>query len=59
MELYSLLRRNGEAVAQAAQGGGEVTVLGGVDVALRDMGSGYGGDGLTVELDDLRSHFQP
>ena len=59
MELYSLLRRNGEAVAQAAQGGGEVTVLGGVDVALRDMGSRYGGDGLTVELDDLRSHFQP
>ena len=46
-------------MAQAAQGGGEVTVLGGVDVALRDMGSGYGGDGLTVELDDLRSHFQP
>jgi len=59
VELYSLLRRNGEAVAQAAQGGGEVTVLEGVDVALRDMGSGYGGDGLTVELDDLRSHFQP
>ena len=30
-----------------------------VDVALRDMGSGHGGDGLTVGLGDLRGLFQP
>ena len=29
-----------------------------VDVALRDMVSGHGGDGLTVELDDLRGLFE-
>ena len=46
----------------AAQGGGAVTVPGGVqscgDVALRDMGSGHGGDGLTVECGDLRGLFE-
>ena len=30
-----------------------------VDVALRDMVSGHGGDGLTFGLDDLRGLFQP
>jgi len=29
------------------------------DVALRDVVSGHGGDGLVVELDDLRGLFQP
>ena len=29
------------------------------DVALRDMVSGHGGDGLTVGLDDLRGLFLP
>ena len=30
-----------------------------VDVALRGMVSGRGGDGLMIELDDLRGLFQP
>ena len=30
-----------------------------VDVALRDMVSKHGGDGLMVGLDDLRGLFQP
>ena len=30
-----------------------------VDVALRDMGSGHGGDGLMVGLDHLGGSFQP
>jgi len=30
-----------------------------LDVALSDMVSGHGGDGLTVVLDDLRVPFQP
>lgn len=30
-----------------------------VDVALRYMVSGHGGDGLVVGLDDLRGVFQP
>ena len=30
-----------------------------VDVALRDVGSGCGGGGLTVGLGDLRGLFQP
>jgi len=30
-----------------------------VDVALRAMGSGYGGNGLLVRLDGLRGLFQP
>ena len=29
------------------------------DVALRNMASVHGGDGFTVELDDLRGIFQP
>jgi len=30
-----------------------------VDVALRDMASGHGGDGLVVGLDELSGLFQP
>jgi len=30
-----------------------------VDVALRNVVSGHGGDGLVVGLDDLSGHFQP
>ena len=30
-----------------------------VDVALRDVVSGHGGDGLLVRLSDLRDLFQP
>ena len=29
------------------------------DVALRDMGSGHGGDGPAIGLDELRGLFQP
>ena len=43
-------------MAQATQGGGAVTIPGGVqnrvDVAQRDVVSGHGGDGLVVGLDD-------
>jgi len=52
---------NGEAVAQPAQGGGVVRSLevlkNRVDVALGDVVSGHGGDGLMVELNDLRGFF--
>jgi len=45
------------------QGGGGVTVPGGVqemcNVALRDVVSGHGGDGLMAGLGDLRGLFQP
>jgi len=56
-----LLRKSGDAVAQAVQGGRAVPVPGGVqesgDVALRDVVSGHGEDGLVVgNLGDL---FQP
>jgi len=58
------LRRSGEALEQAAQGVVEPPSLeafrkhGGV--ALRDMVSGHGGDGLVVGLDVLLSGlFQP
>ena len=30
-----------------------------VAVALRDMGSGHGGDGSVIGLNDLRGFFQP
>ena len=52
----------GAAVAQAAQGGGGVTVPGGVpepcECGTEYMVSGHGGDGLVVELDILSSLFQ-
>ena len=50
-------------MAQAAQGGGGVTIPGSVqncvDVALRDMNSGHGGGGLMVGIGDLCGLFQP
>jgi len=58
-----LLRRRGEALAQAAQGVAESPSLkvfkthGGV--ALKDMVNDHGGGGLMVGLDDLRRLFQP
>ena len=49
-------------MAQVAQGGGGVTLPGGVqekvNVALRAMVSGHGGDGLMVVLDDLNDLLQ-
>ena len=57
------LRKSSEAVAQAAQGGGGVTVSGGVEgmcgCGTEDMVNGHGGDGLAVGLDDLSGLFQP
>jgi len=56
-----------EALEQAAQEGGGVTISGGVkrrgekkvDMALRDMFfNGHGRDGLMVPLDDLSCLFQ-
>ena len=50
-------------MAQAAQGGGGVTVHGGVqnrvDVALRDVVNQHSGDGLMGGLDDPSGLFQP
>ena len=47
----------------AAQGGGGVTVPGGVPepcgCGTEDVVSGHGGDGLAVGLDDLRGLFLP
>ena len=58
-----LVRRSGNALEQAAPGGGGVTITGGVqesvDVALRDMVSGHGGDGSMIGHDDHSSLFQP
>jgi len=44
-------------VAQAAQGGGGVTVLGGVQEPSGCSIEEHGGDGLVVGLDDLRGLF--
>jgi len=50
-------------MAQAAQGDGGVIALEvfkkHVDMSLRDMVNGHGGDGLAVGLDDLSGLFQP
>ena len=50
-------------MAEAAQGGGGVTIPGGVQgkggCGNEDMVSGHGGDGLMVGLDDLSGLFQP
>ena len=58
-----LLRKSGAAVAQAAQGGGAVTVPGGVPepcgCGTEDMVGGHGGDKLAVGLGDLRGLSQP
>jgi len=54
---------SGGPLEQAAQGAVESPSLEvfrkHVDVALREMVSGHGGDGLTAGLDDLRGLFQP
>jgi len=58
-----LLQKSGAAVAEAAQGGGGVTVPGGVPelcgCGTEDVVSGHGEDGLTVGLGDLEGLFQP
>ena len=50
-------QKSSKAVAQAAQGGGGVTVPGGVQepcgCGTEDKVSGHGGDGRAVGLDDL------
>ena len=50
-------------MAQAAQGGGGVTVPGGVPepcgCGTEDVVSGHGGDGLVVGPGDIRGLFQP
>jgi len=54
-----LRRKSGKALAQAAQGGGVTALevfMNGEDGALRDVVSGYGGDGLVV---GLRGLLQP
>ena len=55
--------KSGEAMAQAAQGGGGVTVPGGVPepcgCGTEDVVSGHGGDGLVVGPGDLKGLFQP
>ena len=52
-----------ERVAQAAQGGGAVTVPGGVPEPCGcdtdNMVRGHGGDGLAAGPADLRGLFQP
>ena len=62
LEIF-LLRKGGAAVAQAAQGGGEVTIPGGVPepcgCGTEGRGQWAGGDGLVVGLGDLRGLFQP
>jgi len=54
--------QSGAAVAQAAQGGGGVTVPGGVPepcgCGTEDVVSGHGGGGLVVGPGDLRGLFQ-
>ena len=54
----TILRKSGEALAQAAQGGGRITIPGGVQEAPRDVVSGHGGDGSVVGLDDHTGLFQ-
>lgn len=41
-------------MAQAAERSGGVAIFGGVDVALRDVGSGHGAGGLTIGPGGLR-----
>jgi len=58
-----LVQKSVQALEQAAQGGVEslyVEVLKNcIDVVLRDVVNGHGGDGLMVGLDDLRGLFYP
>ena len=57
-----ILRKSGAAVAQAAQGGGAVTVPGGVPepcgCGTEDVVSGHGGDGLVAGPGDISGIFQ-
>ena len=51
LHIRKILRKNGVAVAQAAHGGGGVTINICVDMALRDVViGGHGGGGLVVGL---------
>ena len=45
-----ILRKSGEAVAQAAKEGGGVTIPGGVQELHRCGTEGHGGDGLGLDL---------
>jgi len=49
-------KKSGDALTEAAQGGSEVTSLGGVEETWR---CGHGGDGLVVGLNDFRVLVQP
>ena len=54
------LRKSGQALEQAAQGGGGVTIPGGVQEKGREtLSDVISGDGLMVDLDDLCGLFQP
>ena len=59
----TLLQKSGDAVAQAAQGGGGVIVPGGVQELWRYGSEGCDWrawwDGLMVGLNDLKGLFQP
>ena len=52
-----LLRKSGEALAQAAQGGGQESC--GCGTEGHSMIIRHGGDGLMVGLDDLSGLFRP
>ena len=57
-----LLRKSGQALKQAAQASGGVTVPGSVQEPCRRGTEGHsvhGGDGVMVGLDDFRGLFQP
>jgi len=60
--LEKIRLRSGAAAARAAQGGGAVTVPGGVPepcgCGTEDVVGGHGGDEVMVELDDLTGLFQ-
>ena len=55
----NFLPKSSAAVAQAAQGGGGVTIPGGVPelcgCGTEECGYGHGGDGLRLGLDDHRA----
>jgi len=59
--VFALLSFSGEVLAWAAQGGGEITGMGGVQELWRCgtefCGYGHAGDGLTAGLNDLSDLF--